>query len=180
MSVWVLSWGYYCRFSPEQQLNPTSSQDSHATVDYDVCESFELVKCHIHDLQSVYMKLSGSEMSYTWPTVSIHKTVRQWNVIYMTYSRYTQNCQEVKCPIHDLQSVYTKLSGSEMSYTWPTVGIHKTVRQWNVIYMTYSRYTQNCQVVKCHIHDLQSVYTKLSGSEMSYTWPVVGIHKTVR
>ena len=67
------------------------------------------------------VKLSYLQMLGTYPTAGIHETVRKWNVLYMTYSRYTWNCQEVKCPIHDLQQVYTKLSGIEMSYTWPRV-----------------------------------------------------------
>ena len=29
-----------------------------------------------------------------------------------------------------------KLSGIEMSYTWPVAGIHETVRYWNVVYIT--------------------------------------------
>ena len=56
-----------------------------------------------------------------------------------------------------------------MSYTWLIEGIHETVRYWNVLYMTYSRFTWNCQVLKCPIHDLQQVYTKHSGIEMSYS-----------
>ena len=52
--------------------------------------------------------------------VGIHETVRYWNIM----------------------------------HTWSTAGIHKTVKYWNVIYMTCSRYTQNCQILKCCIHDL--------------------------
>ena len=71
-----------------------------------------------------------SEMSYTWPVVGIHETVKYWNVIQMTC---TWNCQVLKCHVHDL---YMKLSGIEISYTWPIAGIHETVRYQNVIYMT--------------------------------------------
>ena len=42
----------------------------------------------------------------------------------------------------------------EMSYTWPIAGIHDTVRYWNVLCMTCSRYTWHCQVL--------------------YTWPIAG------
>ena len=132
-------------------------------------------------------------MSYTWITAGIHETVRYWNVIYMNYSRYTQNCQVLKCHIHELQQVHT-WNCQVLKYMNYNRYIHETVRYWNVIYMNYSRYTWNCQVLKCHIHELQQVYTwncqvlkchihelqqvymKLSGIEMSYTWTTAGIY----
>ena len=47
------------------------------------------------------MKLSGIEMSYTWPVASnIHETVRYWNVIHMTCSMFTDEiAQEAYWPI---------------------------------------------------------------------------------
>ena len=94
-------------------------------------------------------------------------------------NKFTTNCQLLAIyqwlsGIIPRNVRYMKLSGIEMSYTRPIAGIHETVRYWNV------RHTWNCQVLKCHIHDLWQLYIKLSGIEMSYTWPVAGIHKTVR
>jgi len=84
------------------------------------------------------MKLSGIEMLGTYPMAGIHETVRYWNARYISYVRYTWNCPVLKCSVHILCQVYMKLSGIEMLGTYPTAGIHETVRYWNVIYMTCS------------------------------------------
>ena len=51
--------------------------------------------------------------------------------------------------------------------TYPIAGIHETVRYWYLTYVqyhenanynqcqvSYSRYTRNCQVLKCRLHEL--------------------------
>ena len=85
------------------------------------------------------------------------------NVVNMTCGRHTRNYQVLKCYIHDLWQVYTKLSGTEMSYTWPVAGIHETVRYWNVIYMTY----------------IAGIHETVRYWNVIYMTYIAGIHETV-
>jgi len=110
------------------------------------------------------MKLSGIEMSYTWPAAGIHETVRYWNVLYHNAWADKRYCHSIYPPYtlaqpfifpYTLGCMIARTTNALAVANWPPT-VWETLPDWIMVQVscTMGFYTWNCQVLKCHIHDL--------------------------